>query len=120
MCFDLKTGEKQVIRNGNSGSIQSLAYSSERQCLYGISARSEHTNTPITKIQRLNLRGADVSFASIEEPIMFRNRPNICMVGNRLILTCRASDSRPVISYVIDPDTGELIFATRCRPRNLL
>ena len=115
--IDLQTGEAVVHRQGNSGSIASIAYCSQRKCLFGISASHHSEGHSASRITRMNLRGADIAHVNLELPLSFRGRPRMWMANGRLVI-CGQTQSYPrTHSYVFNVDTGQLLFACRFQPR---
>ncbi len=115
-CESKNSSALQLHRRGNSGNILSMVYCDRHKCLYGICAPYDGgsgTNSPVTVIQRLNLRGADVSQIRIDEPILFTGRPELRVVDDRLLVTCQPTAQKPEVSYAIDLNTGHLLFTCR-------
>ena len=115
--IDLQTGEVVVHRQGNSGSIVSIAYCDQRKCLFGISPTSDGLGHSTTTVTRMNLRGADIVHINLETPICFRGRPQMWVENGQLVICGRTLSSPDTHSYVFNPDTGQFLFACRFLPR---
>ncbi|APZ96167.1 hypothetical protein [Fuerstiella marisgermanici] len=119
MSFDLDTGRPRTHRKGNSGSVVSLAYSADDDCLFGLTAPYDGNSfSSIRQIVHLNLRGADIETIPLSTPLPNSGRPNLFLAHDRMVIQFPATKQTAGINYVVDLQTGEVLFACESKPRS--
>jgi hypothetical protein len=127
---DILKKEATLIRKGNP-SICALAYSDEDDLLYACCAPydGDSSNTMITEIRSFNQNGAEISCTKLAVPIPGHDRifatglSKVRDLGDALLITSFGGyDGNHYLmpsdtNYVIDPQTGKLLFACKRKPR---
>jgi hypothetical protein len=129
-AVDILKKEATLVRKGNPG-ICAVAYSEEDDLLYACCASYDRgsSDASMTEIRTFNQFGAELSHTPVEVPIPGQDRPypagtlklkvmeNVLLItnfggydGNHYLIP---SD----INYIVDPQTGKLLFACKRKPR---
>ena len=119
------TKKVTVHRQDNPG-IRGLVYSSAHQCLFALCIPHGSSNEMVAKLLRLNLRGAEINRVGLSRPILsshYGDSIEMVEVAGKLIVMPRVTRDGngyaiPLdTNYVIEPSTGEVLFACKRRPR---
>lgn len=127
---DILKKQATLVRNGNP-SICALTYSHTDDLLYACCASGDRGSSDVlmTEICTFNQYGAELSRTKLSIPIPAPSRPfltgtmKLSTVGDKLLVTLLGSEdgngyfNASDTNYIIDPQTGQLLFACRRKPR---